>query len=194
MSATPQPPRPPQPPPPPRTSGNLVAIVLLVVGLIAVVGIMAIYLGVRVLSHSVNFKVNEGASGKKEVSIQTPIGSMKVTKDTDPGFIGLPIYPGATRVQGHDSASVNLEFPGDEKVQVAAVKFETDDAIDKVRDYYKNQLGDSVTRFKNRDEQGQIVFEMKQHDEEKIVALKTEDSKTRISLVRVIHASGNESN
>jgi hypothetical protein len=194
MSATPQPPRPPQPPSPPRTSGNLVAIIVLVLGLIAVVSVMAVWLGVRVLSHSVNFRVKEESGGKKEVAIQTPLGSTKVTKETDPAFIGLPVYPGAVRVEGHDSASVNLELPGEENVQVAAVKFETDDPVEKVKDYYKKQLGDSVTRFRDRDEQGQTVFEMKQQNEEKIVALKSEGFRTRIALVRVIHASGNDTN
>ncbi len=194
MATSPNPPRPPEPPPPPRSSSPIIAIALLVLALIVVVGGLMIYTGIDILSRTVKVQVNQSDSGKKrEVSIKTPLGSLEVHKDVDLERIGLPLYPGATRLHNEDSATVNINIAGEQNVRVLVAKFETTDSIDKVRDFYHDRLGSQVTRYAEKDQEGKTVFEIKRHDQEKVVALKSEGDQTHIDLVRVVHG-GDEGN
>ncbi len=189
MAASPNPPRPPEPPPPPRSNSPIIAIALLVLALIVVVGGLMIYTGVNILSRTVRVQVGQSNDGKKkEVSIQTPLGSLEVNKDVDVERIGLPLYPGATRLHDEDSATVNINIAGEQNVRVLVAKFETSDPVDKVRDYYHARLGSQVTRYAEKDREGRTVFEIKHNDQEKVVALETHGDRTKIALVRVAHA------
>jgi len=188
MATGPAPARPPVPPPPPRSGSHiLLAIVLLVLLLIILVSGIAVWTGLRFLSRSVRVQVEEGTRGRKEVSIKTPIGSLEVQKDVDEARLGLPIYPGATRVRGEDSATVNINIAGEANVRVVAAKFETPDSIEHVRDFYHAQLGSQVTKFIEKSAEGKTVFEIKHDRQEKVVALKEVDGRTRIELVHVGH-------
>lgn len=186
MSSTPQPTRPPLPPQPPRTGSHLVAIVLLILALIVVVSGLAVWTGLRFLSHAVQIQVKEGEGGKKEASIRTPIGSFEVAKNVDEGQLGLPIYPGARRLKD-DAAAIDMEFGGEAGVHLAVAKFETSDPLDKVKAFYQDRLGNEVTKSVEKDSDGKTVFEIKRSGSEKIVALKDTSSGTRIELVRVVH-------
>jgi len=188
MATGPPAPRPPVPPPPPRTGGHIVvAIVLLILLLIILVSGIAVWAGWRFLSRSVRVQVEESGRGRKEVSIQTPIGSLEVKHEVDEARLGLPIYPGATRVKGEDAATVNIDIAGEQNVRVAAAKFETPDPIDQVRDFYRARLGNQVTRIIEKSPEGKIVFEIKHERQEKVVALKEVSGRTRIELVHVGH-------
>ena len=55
--------------------------------------------------------------------------------DLNEASLGLPIYPGATRLTDHDSATVNIDIADQTKVRVLAGKFETRDSVDKVIDF-----------------------------------------------------------
>ena len=57
--------------------------------------------------------------------------------------------------------------------------------VDKVRAFYHDRLGDQVTKFKEKDEEGKTVFEIKHDKQDKVVALKSSGDKTVIELVRV---------
>ncbi len=186
MATAPQPPHPPVPPAPPRTGSNVLAIVLLVLALIVLVSVVTVWTGLRFLSRSVQVHVNDGRSDKKEVSIQTPVGSLEVRKDVDEAQLGLPIYPGAKRLKDHDTATVKMEFGGEENVRVVVAKFETSDPIEKVRNFYRERVGGEATKFTEKDSEGKTVFEIKRGGQEKIVALKSEFAGTRIELVRVV--------
>ena len=180
-----QPPRPPAPPQPPGNGSHILAIVLLLLALIVLVGGLAIWGGLRFLSSAVHVNVEQGGNGKKEVSIKTPFGSVEVNKDINEASLGLPIYPGATRLKDHDSATVNVDIADEAKVRVLAGKFETPDSVDKVIAFYHDRLGDQVTKFKEKDEEGKTVFEIKHDKQDKVVALKSSGDKTVIELVRV---------
>ncbi len=185
MGVTPQTPAPQQ-----QRSGNLVAILVVIFGLLMVLGVMGVWLGIQVISRGVHLQVKDQGNGNKLVTITTPVGSMNVSKQSRPQFIGLPVYPGASPVKDQGSATVDINLPDSHDVQVAAQKYLTADSIQKVRDYYKQQLGSLVTHYKDRNAHGESVFEIKTKDEDKIVALKTErDGKTRIALVRVLHGT-----
>ena len=188
MSTSPQPPRPPVPPEPPRSGSNVVAIVLLVLALIVLVSGMAVWTGLRFLSHSVRVQVEDGKRGSKAVSIDGPggsLGSFKVKNDVNEDSLGLPIYPGARRVNDQDSATVDLGFGGEAGVRVLAAKFETTDPLEKVKTFYSARLGSEVTKFTEHGSSGQASFEIKTSRQEKVVALEPAEDKTLIQLVRV---------
>lgn len=188
MATNPQPPRPPAPPQPPSSRGNYVLIALLLLALIVVAGGVGVWVGLHVLSNAVRVNVEQDGS-KNEVSIKTPLGSLEVNPDLDKASLGLPVYPGATRLTDHDSANVNIDIGDKAKVRIAAGKFETSDPLDKVEAFYHDRLGDQVTNFKAKDEEGKTVFEIKHGKQNKVVALKWNGDKTIIELVRVSEGS-----
>ena len=193
MGTYPQPPRPPAPPQPSGSRNQLVTIALLLLALIVLVGGIALWAGLRFLSNAVHVQVEHGGGGKKEVSINTPLGSLDVNQDVDEASLGLPIYPGATRTKDNDSATVSFDFSDEAKLRVLAGKFETSDSFDKVVAFYHDRLGDQVTKFKGKDDDGKTVFEIKHDKQDQIVALKSKGDRTLIELVRV-SAGNSEAN
>ena len=194
MSTSPQPPRapfPPQPPVPPqapRSGSNIVAIALLVLALIVLVSGIAVWTGLRFISHNLRMQVEERGGGNKEVSINIPngkIGSIEVHHDVNENSLGLPIYPGATRVKDKDSATINLGFGGEASVRVLAAKFETSDSLERVKAFYRERLGSQVTKLIDPGWNGKTTFEIKTGDHEKVVVLEGGGSRTLIKLVRV---------
>jgi hypothetical protein len=149
------------------------------------VGGIGAWVGLRFLSNAVHVQVGQEGGGKKEVSIKTPLGSLEVNPGVKEASLGLPIYPGANAIKEHDSATVNIDIADETKVRVLAGKFETSDSLDKVTAFYHDRLGAQVTKFKEKDEEGKTVFEIKQDQQQKIVALKSSGDKTVIELVRV---------
>ncbi len=92
---------------------------------------------------SVNVKKN-GEGEEKKVDIETPMGSLHVSKDADVRDIGLPVYPGARRKEqsddGHDNtAHVNISS-GLFGLKVVAIQYSSDDPPEKIIAYYKDQL------------------------------------------------------
>jgi len=202
MSTTPQPPRPPGPPQvppppvapqPPRSGSNIVAIALLVVALIVLVSGIAVWTGLRFLSHNLNVQVKQEGGSQKDVAINTPVGSMEVHKDVNIDNLDLPIYPGAIRVKDKDSASVNFAFGGEAGVRIMAARFETTDSPEAVKSFYKEHLGNAVTKVTDHGSNGKSSFEIKNGDLDKVVEIETQGSKTVIKLVRIAVGKG-ESN
>ena len=202
MSTSPQPPRspiPPQAPPPPvapqppRSGSNVVAIALLVLALIVLVSGIAVWTGLRFLSHNLSVQVKEQGGSQKDVAINTPIGSMEVHKDVNTDNLDLPIYPGAIRIKDKDSATVNFAFGGEAGVRIMAARFETTDSPEAVKSFYKEHLGSAVTKFTDHGLSGKSSFEIKNKDLEKVVEIETEGAKTVIKLVRIAVGKG-ESN
>lgn len=181
------PPRAPVPPQPPRTGSHVVAIALLTLALIVMVCGLAVWMGLRFLSRSVQVQVEEGTGGKEGIAIKTPVGSLDVQGEVNEARLGLPLYPGAHRVKGEGSASVNIAIGDEANVRVLAAKFETSDPLDKVKGFYKERLGSDVTKYIERNHEGKTVFEIKREHQEKVVALKGEGERTSIELVRVTH-------
>jgi len=186
MSTVPRPPQPPVPPVPARPASNIVAIVLLLLALIVVVSGLVVWGGLRYLARGVQVHVND-AKGGKQVSVQTPIGSFEVKKDVNEAQLGLPVYPGATRLKDEDSATINMNFGGEQGVHVVVAKFETTDDLEKVRSFYQDRVGGDVTKFIEKNNEGKTVFEIKRKNQERIISLKSTGGGTRIELVRVDH-------
>ena len=76
--------------------------------------------GVHVLSSAVHVNVDQADSGKKSVSIKTPLGSLEVNHGVDEASLGLPIYPGATAIKETDSGTVNIDIANEAKVRLLA--------------------------------------------------------------------------
>jgi hypothetical protein len=190
MATNPQPPRPPMPPQPPRSGSPIVIIVLLSLALIVVVAGVAVWAVLHVISSNVRVQVDQAGGGKKEVSIKTPIGSLAVQHDVNEASLGLPIYPGATRVKDSDSATVSIDIADEAKLRVVAAKFETSDSYEKVQAFYHERLGDQVTKYREKDAEGKTVFEIKHEKQQKVVALKSKGDWTVIELVHVSQGRG----
>ncbi|HKO20948.1 MAG TPA: hypothetical protein VJU82_18900 [Acidobacteriaceae bacterium] len=92
-------------------------------------------------------RVDTGKRGDgKNVDISTPFGGLHVrTNDAEAlENIGLAPYPGAVPVQKHNngkdsSADVDMHF-GSFQLRVKAATFHTDDPMDKVEAFYRNDL------------------------------------------------------
>jgi hypothetical protein len=85
--------------------------------------------------------VHEAERGKS-VDIRSPLGSVSVRTDVKNPDTGLPVYPGAQpfREDGeHESANVNVDsrWFG---VKVIAAKYESDDAPDRILDFYRREM------------------------------------------------------
>jgi len=202
MSMSPQPPHPPDPPQapppplppqPPRSGSNIIAIALLVLALIVLVSGIAVWTGLRYLSHSFRVQVEDRGGSQKDVSINTPVGSLDVHKDVNADNLGLPIYPGSTRVKDNDSASVDMSFGAEAGVHILAAKFATSDSLETVKAFYKEQLGSRVTKFTDRGPDGKTSFEIKNNDLVSVVEIQGVGGKTTIKLVRIAVGKG-ESN
>ena len=202
MSTSPQPPRPPVPPQapsppvapqPPRSGSNIVAIALLVLALIVLVSGIAVWVGLNFLSHNLQVQIEESGGGNKDVSINTPVGSLEVRKDVNVDNLDLPIYPGAVRVKDRDSASVDMGFGGEAGLRILAARYETSDTMEAVKSFYKEQLGNTVTKFTDGGSGEKSAFEIKNKDLEKVVEIEGAGSKTVIKLVRISVGKG-ESN
>ena len=193
MSTSPQPPQPPAPPQPPRSGSNIVAIALLVLALIVLVSGIAVWTGLKFLSHTFQLQVEERGGGQKDVSINTPVGSIEVHHEVNEDSLGLPLYPGATQVKDKDSATVDFGFGGEAGVHILAARFETSNSLEAVKSFYKEQLGSSVTKFTNGGSAGKSAFEIKTKDMKKVVEIEGAGGKTVIKLIR-ISVGENESN
>jgi hypothetical protein len=183
---------PPAEPPRKPVDKHIVWAILLVVGFIIASGIFMVWFGLRILSHGVRIKLSEPSSDTKVVTVKTPMGNFKIAKEQSVSdlHLGLPVYPGATRAENSsDDNSVSLAFdlPNETNLRIAAARFNTPDALSKVREFYKEQLGGEVTSFSQTNRDGKAVFEMKYNKQDKVVSLSPHEGGTRIDLVRIFH-------
>jgi len=93
---------------------------------------------------SVHVSKNSDGSDKN-VDVRSPFGSVSVHEgEANTKDLGLPLYPGAHPAGRHgdndDNANVDVSSPW-AGVKVVARKFQTDDAPDKVLDFYQKPMG-----------------------------------------------------
>lgn len=108
------------------------------------INIVACVLVLGLLGCSINVKKHD-QEGDKKVDINTPIGGIHVSEETDPNATGLDVYPGAKPIQkGEDgdsdkNANVNIStsFFG---LRVVAQEYHSDAAPAKLIDFYTGQL------------------------------------------------------
>lgn len=106
------------------------------------IGFLAAFLLLWLAGCSIHEQKSDDNKDKK-VEIKTPFGDLKVNNQVDARETGLPVYPGARQVQrdDHDSNAANVNINvGSFALKVVAVKFESDDAPDKVLAFYRDKV------------------------------------------------------
>ena len=134
----------------PAAGTSIFKILLVVLAVVIVLGIVGSIVVATVGMHMIrNSRIQAGGSN---ATVSTPFGEIKST--SDPAEVakdlGIAVYPGAQGVRG--AGSVNM--PG---LHVAGAEFITDDAVDKVGDYYRRQFPNSKVDVAERDHQTLIV-------------------------------------
>ncbi|MFB3813586.1 MAG: hypothetical protein ACE14L_05695 [Terriglobales bacterium] len=91
-----------------------------------------------------NIKETKSEDGKqKNVSIQTPVGDMKISTQASAEQVGVAVYPGAQLKpkSGNDESSANVNISTSLfGVRVVVLEYVTDDVPDKVAEFYKKEL------------------------------------------------------
>jgi hypothetical protein len=100
------------------------------------------------LTACVNVKKSDNGDN---VDVKTPFGSVSVrTDEVKPEETGLSVYPGARLVpkhgHDHDQANVNIASPWGQ-LKVIALNYHSDDAPEKVLDWYRKQLQERYGKF-----------------------------------------------
>ena len=133
---------------PAKKTSPVVKIILVVVAFFAFVtaaGIgTCVYIGYRA-KRAVEQRV-QMEEGGKSFKIQTPQGEIKLgeqpTKESDT-VAGVPIYPGATALQG------GAQFSLGDKLQIGGQDFLTADPVNKVVDFYNEKYGSKLSIAEN---------------------------------------------
>jgi len=87
--------------------------------------------------------VQKDEPGRKAVDIRTPVGNVSVRTGDTPPDTGLAVYPGArpSRQSDDDPENANVNVTSSAfGVQVRVAKYDSDDAQDKILDFYRKEL------------------------------------------------------
>lgn len=183
--------RSPQPSEPPGrlSDKQTIGMALIIIGLIIGSAIIMIWIGLRFLVgvHQGQASGEEGAG--QELTVKTPAGSLTVQEDVNRARLGLPIYPGAVRAKRSGSATINLQLPNDETLRVWTAKYETPDSIEQVSKFYDQQLRQEGVRQQALAPEGKTVYEIKQGDGDRIVAIERHGDQTWIQLARIVRGA-----
>lgn len=187
--------------------GGAAQNVLLVIGILVLLGILAVLAALWAVREFVRVEV-ERTGTAKTVSIRTPLGDLEVRKAEDVAEqLKLPIYPGA--VPEEDSASVRLRgrlWDEEGGLDIIAAKFVSDHDFASVESWYRQQLGpdfkrevgrlegaksDNVKDWRLHVEPGgdDVIFTQEREGRLRGVALGREAGKVTISLFQVTEAS-----
>jgi len=169
-----------------RRGGALAAVLLGIVGTVALLIVTAIGVGVYVAR---NTTVKERGDS---VRLETPIGSVRINRNgrADPRLMGIPIYPGATRIDDRRKlASVEFDF-GDEHNEFVAMAAEyvTSDPPSRVTEYYHDKFPRWI--FEQR-RHGCWRIHMSESGYKRIIAIEERDGETRIALASIGEPAAN---
>jgi hypothetical protein len=163
---------------------------------------------------SVHQKREEG--GDKKVEIKVPFAEINVGTNTDAKDTGLSPYPGARPKEssGDDKHRANVQIGGEDfGVKVVAVTFVSDDAPEKVVDFYRKDLkrygnvleckkgisedkhkdgGETRCSDSGHEEPGKLELAVGVPEKQRIVSVKPNGSGTEFSLVYVNVKGGRE--
>ncbi|HMD99309.1 MAG TPA: hypothetical protein VKM93_18535 [Terriglobia bacterium] len=128
-----------------------------------------------------------GKKEDKQLVVKTPSVALAVSGSPDFARLGLPLYPGAKYVQDKEQNGLDfsLNIRGKTDVRFVVAKFRTSDSREQVRGFYQKKIGKQVTKFTEKDDDGDMTFEIKHPKDQRFVGLKVVDGRTEIQLVRV---------
>lgn len=169
---------------PPPASGGALKAILIVVGVIVLVGVLAVtslaFFAWRVARHT---RVRQEGNN---VSVETPFGSVHSTNDPDAAArdLGVDLYPGARALkEGATSASFG-------SVHTATLNFETSDSAEKVCSFYKPKFPNAMVMTS---EVNQCTIVSNDRKNMITIAVKAENDKTRIVITNVSKAGSGSS-
>lgn len=141
--------------------------------------------GVRLLHNFHLRKVSH--NGGDDVAFETPAGSFRVRahEALDPAAIGLPVYPGARRMDKSGGAEfewVSADGREEKGMSVAGASFLTSDPPSKVIEFYRSQFSNLVI-IKERGEN--VRLEYSEHGLKHIIAIHEKNDGTHIGLAAV---------
>jgi hypothetical protein len=163
-----------------------VMLTVLVLALLAVAALVATGLYI-----AQNVRVTERGGGG-QTTVETPFGSVRVREGgkLDPQQWGVPVYPGAVREEdSRKLASLRVDFGERHKeFAVAAAEYRTPDSLERVYDFYRDQLPHWM--FSER-RHGGMRLELSEGGYKKIIVIHREDGETRIGLASVGEPASN---
>lgn len=164
--------------PPASSGGGALKVILIVVGVMVLVGILAImsvgFFAWRVARHA---HVRQDGN---HVSVETPFGTVESTKDPQEAArnLGVDLYPGADVLKdGAASATFG-------SIHTTSLNFETTDSPDKVCAFYKERLSSAMVTTGQAD-QCTIVS----NDKKNMISInvRAQGDKTKIMISNVAH-------
>lgn len=135
---------------------------------------------------NVHVETSQGPRGEI-VKVETPIGSVRVghRDRMDAKHVGIPVYPGA-KIDEHDSggASVELDLGEEHKeFTVVGAVYRTDDSVDQVRDFYKQQFPHCIVSKRG--------IEYSENGYKRFIAINRHYGQTRIMLASIGEPAAN---
>ncbi len=160
----------------PPSGGGALKAILIVVGVIVLVGILAVaslgFFAWRVARHT---RVRQDGDN---VRVETPFGTVQTTNDPQAAArdLGVDLYPGAQALkEGATSATFGT-------VHTASLNFETSDSVDKVCSFYKPKFPNAMVMTT---EANQCTIVSNDQKNMITITVKGESDKTRIVITNV---------
>ncbi len=132
-------------------------------------------------------EVSEKEEGKvKEMTVTTEKGTatLKTAKGEIPEDLGVPVYPGASAKEGG-----TLSLSGDrdgKKGSYSSTFLTTGDDIEKVIDYYKNELGEKAEFYEMTTPNGKMAsFTLGGDQPEKITVMLTQNPDKKVTNIHI---------
>ena len=160
----------------PPHGGGALKIILIAVGVIVLLGVIAIgsiaFFALHMARHA-HVREQDG-----NVHVDTPFGSVETTKDPTEAArtIGVDLYPGAD-VQKNGSASAT--FGG---MHTATLNAESSDSFDKVAGFYKARFPNAMV---STSDSGHCTIVSKDHESMITINIQAEGDKTNIQISNV---------
>lgn len=162
--------------PAPSQGSDATKIILIVVAVIVVLCIVGIgtvsFIGWRIARHA---RID---SQNGNVRVESPFGTVETTTNPEDTArnLGVDLYPGASLLKGK-SASVDMGG-----MHTVTAQLETDDAVDKVADFYKPKFPNATVSVKDA---GGYTIVATDNKNMITINIKTEGGKTRITIANV---------
>jgi hypothetical protein len=172
----------------PRHGGVVAGVLIGLLVLVVVVGAGLMLTGMYVAK---NVKVIHKDLHGEQTTVETPFGTLRVRERArlDPRQMGMPVYPGATRVDDNKLASFEFDAGDTHKaISIAGAEFTTTDSFEEVRDFYRQELPHWMVAAKPN---GGVQFEFTQGGYRKIIAIHHRDGETHIGLASIGEPAAN---
>lgn len=165
--------------------GGVLAGVLVAFLILAALAVVGVFMAGMYFADNIHVQKINSAKGET-VQVDTPIGSMRVEghKNLDPKLIGVPVYPGAIREEDN-GGTVSFDFSNDsshKEFTVLGAHYSTDDSIDKVKEFYHQELPHWMITSRHN---GHVKMEYTEDGYKRIIVLHEENGKTHIGLASV---------